>query len=124
VVNVRALPVHSDRRQAAVCVEADLPSGNDDLESSGAALYSLFGIDCTSGASGMLAFESEVEWCEETQTLSGWTTVNGRRVRVDIPRHLIHTLPVYNDAVGWEIERFKLDILERLKPQLFARAAE
>jgi hypothetical protein len=67
---------------------------------------------------GMLAFESEIEWSDELQTLSGWTTVNGNRIRVDIPRQLIHTLPIYNDAVGWEIERFKLDILERLKPQL------
>jgi hypothetical protein len=29
-------------------------------------------------------------------------------------------LPIYNDAIGWEIERYKADIFERLKPKLLA----
>ena len=72
----------------------------------------------------MQAFESGIRWCEETQTLTGWVEVNGRNTFVTIPRDMIHTVSIYNDAVGWEIERFKLDIVERLKPHLSIVAVE
>jgi len=51
--------------------------------------------------------------------------VNGERKLVSIPREMIHArLSVYNDALEWEIERFKDDILDRLKPHLLQEAAE
>jgi hypothetical protein len=40
------------------------------------------------------------------------------------PRDLIHTIPIYNDAIESEIERFKDDIIEKLKPILLVQAAE
>jgi hypothetical protein len=33
---------------------------------------------------------------------------------------MIHSIPIYSDAIGWEIERYKADIFERLKPKLLA----
>jgi hypothetical protein len=65
--------------------------------------------------------QSDIRWYAETQTLSGWTQYNGRRVQFHVPRALIHSIPIYNDAVEWEIERNKDDILERLKPILSAK---
>ncbi len=56
-----------------------------------------------------------LKWDEENQELSGWSVVNGQRTFVRIPRETIHSeLSIYNDAVGWEIERFKEDIAQRL----------
>ena len=66
----------------------------------------------------MSALESDLKWCSETQTLSGWASVNGIRTHVSVPREMIHRLPVYNDAVEWEIERYKSDIIQRLQPLL------
>jgi len=68
----------------------------------------------------MYGLESEVKWCAETQTLSGWMVVKGERVHVSIPRAMIHSIPIYNDAVEWEIERHTADILSRLKPLLIS----
>jgi len=59
-----------------------------------------------------------LRWREETQTLEGWAQIHGRRQYVRIPRDMIHALQIYNDAIGWEIERFKDDIVQRLVPQL------
>ena len=72
----------------------------------------------------MFAFESDIKWCAKTQALSGWTTVNGTRVHVSIPRDMIHGIPIYNDAAEWEIERNKSDIIDRLKPYLVAQTAK
>jgi hypothetical protein len=67
---------------------------------------------------------SGIKWDSGLQALSGWTTWDNRRVRICIPRDLIHTISVYNDAIESEIEQFKDDITERLKPILMAQAAE
>jgi len=56
----------------------------------------------------------EVRWNDETQTLAGIVELEGKRKYVSIPREIIHSIHIYNDAVGWEIERFKFDIIERL----------
>jgi hypothetical protein len=72
----------------------------------------------------MFAFESEIKWCTKTQTLSGWTTVNGTQVHVSLPRNMIHRIPMYNDAIEREIEHYKSDIIERLKPYFVAQTAE
>ena len=45
----------------------------------------------------------------------------GRRVTGFIERDAIHMLPMYNDAVEWEIERHKIDIFDRLKPMLASK---
>lgn len=65
--------------------------------------------------------DSEIEWDTRIQMLSGWVAWNGARIQVRIPRDLIHTIPFYNDAIESEIERFKDDILERLKPVILPR---
>jgi hypothetical protein len=67
--------------------------------------------------------QSDIRWDAESQTLSGWILYNDRRVQFHVPREIIHSIPAYNDAVEWEIERHKDDILERLKPIVFAKEA-
>ena len=70
----------------------------------------------------MAHFDSALKWNPQTQTLSGWTEIKGARVFVCVPRELIHSkLPIYNDAVGWEIDRFKNDIVERLIPYMLEK---
>ena len=51
-------------------------------------------------------------------SLSTIVAIDNRRVTCVIPRETIHTLPVYGDALGWEIDRHKLDIFERVKAVL------
>jgi hypothetical protein len=63
-------------------------------------------------------FEPKIEW--DGTSLSRWAVVGGNRIHIQLPREMIHSIPIYNDAIGWEIERYKADIFERLKPKLFA----
>jgi hypothetical protein len=51
-------------------------------------------------------------------SLSTIVAIGNRRVTCFIPRETVHALSVYGDAVGWEIDRHKLDIFERLKATL------
>ncbi|HTK86329.1 MAG TPA: hypothetical protein VL329_01290 [Nitrospiraceae bacterium] len=48
-------------------------------------------------------------------SLSTIVTIDDRHVTCVIPRETIHALSIYDDAVGWEIDRHKLDIFERVK---------
>jgi hypothetical protein len=63
-------------------------------------------------------FEPEIEW--DGTSLSRWAVMGGNRIHLRLPRELIHSITIYNDAIGWEIERYKADIFERLKPKLLA----
>ena len=63
-------------------------------------------------------FDPEIRWNGEA--LSRWATVDGRRLVISLTRDIIHSIPIYNDAIGWEIERYGFDIFERSKPQLLA----
>ena len=65
---------------------------------------------------------TDIKWDSNLQALSGWAILNGKRAQVCIPRDLIHTISVYNDAIESEIEQFKDDILKRLSPVLLAKA--
>jgi hypothetical protein len=50
--------------------------------------------------------------------------VNGDRFNFSVPRNMIHGIPMYNDAVEWEIEHYKNDIIDRLKAHLLAQMAK
>jgi hypothetical protein len=63
-------------------------------------------------------FEPEIEW--DGTSLSRWAVIRGNRIHIRLLREMIHSIPIYNDAIGWEIERYKADIFERLKPKLLA----
>ena len=63
-------------------------------------------------------FEPEIEW--DGTSLSRWAVIRGNRIHIRLPREMIHSIPIYNYAIGWEIERYKADIFERLKPKLLA----
>jgi hypothetical protein len=69
--------------------------------------------------------QEALRWDQRAQVLCGHALLNGRPTYVSIPRAMIHReLHVYNDAVEWEIERFKEDIVSRLAPLLLREAAE
>jgi hypothetical protein len=51
-------------------------------------------------------------------SLSAIIADGNRRITCMIPRDTVHALSVYNDAVGWEIDRHKQDIFERVKAVL------
>ena len=72
----------------------------------------------------MSEMTSDIKWNSEDQTLSGWMNVNGARVYICIPRDLIHSIPIYNDATEHEIESLKGDIIERLAPTFLGQAVE
>jgi hypothetical protein len=63
-----------------------------------------------------LEFESDIQW--DGTTLSRWAVIDGQRIQLNASREMIHRLPLYNDAVSWEIERHKNDIFDRLKSEL------
>ena len=56
--------------------------------------------------------EPEIHW--DGRTLVGWVMIDGRRTMLCATREMVHSLSMYNDAIGWEIERHKSDIFERL----------
>jgi hypothetical protein len=68
--------------------------------------------------------QAALKWREASQTLEGWTELDGRKIYVQISREMVHSLPMYNDAIGWEIERFKGDIVQRLSSSLLHDALE
>jgi hypothetical protein len=63
--------------------------------------------------------DTTVEW--DGRALVGTITINGVQKRVRATREMIHEYaPGFNDAVTWEIECFRNEIFERLKPFLIA----
>jgi hypothetical protein len=60
--------------------------------------------------------EREIEWNGRELSITVRTDIGS--VLCTIPRDTIHSIPIYNDAVSWEIERNKADIFERLKSAL------
>lgn len=67
-------------------------------------------------------FEDVIEW--DGNSLSVWAVTHRGRVLCEVPRDTIHTLSIYNDAIGREIQRDRRDILERLQPALIAKIAQ
>jgi hypothetical protein len=65
-----------------------------------------------------IEFEPEIEW--DGQSISRWAIIDGKRIQVRLPRDLIHSITIYNDAIDREIERDKEDIFEKLKPSILA----
>ena len=60
-----------------------------------------------------------VEW--DGNALSGWITIEGRPVKVSADRETIHQhAPGWNDALTWEIQRFREEIFDKLLPYFIA----
>jgi hypothetical protein len=57
--------------------------------------------------------EMEIEWDGQELLITIQTDTGS--VLCTVPRDTIHGISIYNDAVGWEIERYKADIFDRLK---------
>lgn len=58
-----------------------------------------------------------VEW--DGKILTGWIIVDGNPTKVTADREAIHQhAPGFNDALTWEISRFRSEIFEKLSPVL------
>ena len=68
-----------------------------------------------------LQFGQDVVW--DGRTLSAWVHADGQQIKCVVARDAIHCLPLYNDAIGREIERDALDIMDRLKPYILSKLA-
>jgi hypothetical protein len=66
-----------------------------------------------------ITFDSDINW--DGKRLTMWATTHAGRILCEAHRDIIHCLSIYNDAIGWEIDRCKFDIMERLKPAFFAK---
>ena len=56
--------------------------------------------------------------------LSAVIAVDNRRVTCTIPHETVHAIPFYSDALGWEIDRHKADIFERVRDALVSKLKE
>jgi hypothetical protein len=56
-----------------------------------------------------------VQW--DGKVLTGWILIDGKQKKVAADRETIHLhAPGFNDALTWEIERHRAEILEKLTP--------
>lgn len=56
-----------------------------------------------------------IEW--DGKVLTGWVVVNGVATKVTADRATIHACAAgFSDALTWEIDRFRTEILEKLMP--------
>jgi len=61
-----------------------------------------------------------IEW--DGNALTGWVTIDGEPVRVSADRETIHRhAPGWNDALTWEIQRFREEIFDKLMPYFVAK---
>jgi hypothetical protein len=64
---------------------------------------------------------AEVEW--DGEALVGWVSIDGVATKVRADRDMIHARAAgFNDAVTWEIERYRAEIFEKLTPHLVQTA--
>jgi hypothetical protein len=71
--------------------------------------------------SGVVSNESSraVEW--DGATLVGWVTIDGKPTKVSATRDMIHSHAAgFNDAVSWEIDKYRAEIFEKVAPVLIA----
>jgi len=57
-------------------------------------------------------------------SLSAIIAIENRRVTCTIPRDAVNAVPLYGDAISWEIDRHKIDIFERVKSLLERKIKE
>ena len=58
------------------------------------------------------------------EQLSGWLMIEGVPVKCTADLATIHSLTQFNDVLSWEIDRFRVEIFEKLSPLLVERAIE
>ncbi|MCS3765341.1 hypothetical protein [Bradyrhizobium centrosematis] len=60
-----------------------------------------------------------VDW--DGKALSGWIVIDGEAFRVSADRDTIHKHAAgWDDALTWEINRFRNEIFDKLKPHFFS----
>jgi hypothetical protein len=77
------------------------------------------GTSLTRGGAMSLPIEKGIEWNGHELSITIQTDTGP--VVCTVPRETIHGISIYNDAVSWEIERYKSDIFDRLKHALSAK---
>lgn len=72
-------------------------------------------------AAHCLDLEPEIAW--DGAVLSVWARTARGRIRCEIPRATIHAVPPFDDALGREIARDRVEIINRMRPTLLRKVA-
>jgi hypothetical protein len=68
-----------------------------------------------------LQIDSNIEW--DGERLSALVSSAHGQFLCIVPREAIHAISIYNDAVGWEIDRYRNDIFDRLKAAIYRKSS-
>ena len=66
-----------------------------------------------------IQLENEIQW--DGKCITVWALTEGRRIKCEIPRATVHSLPLFSDSLAREIARDRAEIVDRLRPILFER---
>jgi hypothetical protein len=72
-------------------------------------------------AAHRLDLEPEIGW--DDAVLLVWARTARGRIRCEIPRATIHAVPPFADALGREIARDRVEIVNRMRPALSRKIA-
>jgi hypothetical protein len=65
--------------------------------------------------------ENDVEW--DGKCITVWAVTARRRIKCQIPRVTVHSIPLFADAITREIGRDRKEIVDRLRSILVAKVA-
>jgi hypothetical protein len=68
-----------------------------------------------------IQFENNIQW--DGKCITVWAVTERGRIKCEIPRATVHSIPRFADAITREIERDRKEIVDRLRPILFAKVA-
>lgn len=66
-------------------------------------------------------FENDVRW--DGKCITVWAVTEQRRIKCEIPRATVHSIPLFADAITREIDRDRKEIVERLRSILVRKVA-
>jgi hypothetical protein len=73
------------------------------------------------GAVVPIPLENDVQW--DGKCITVWAVTEQRRVKCEIPRATVHSIPLFADALTREIDRDRREIVDRLRSILVAKVA-
>ncbi len=68
-----------------------------------------------------IQLENDVQW--DGKCITVWAVTEQRRVKCEIPRATVHSIPLFADALTREIDRDRREIVDRLRSILVAKVA-
>jgi hypothetical protein len=68
-----------------------------------------------------MQFENDVQW--DGNCITVWVVTERGRIKCVIPRATVHSIPLFADAITREIDRDRMEIVDRLRSMLIAKVA-